>query len=189
VSRSALNRLAPCALALGLAALAVAGFAEPEPARPAGKNRAEDWIAYSNRHGQSGPSLSVLLEGDEKPTTYPAAAAAPIIAYLPDRTLAAMPFLGIDMDRLNCVLLRFDPEVKGKVRKAELALQLYPGEHPTPSVPFTLGFYELKEAWDEAKVSWATQPGFVERPALTVEVDPKAKEVRLDVTKLVQSRG
>jgi RNA polymerase sigma factor (sigma-70 family) len=161
-------------------------FGEPEPAKPAGQNKAEDWIAYHNRHGQSGPSLSVLLEGDEKPTAYPATAAAPIIAYLPDRRLAAMPYLGIDMDRLTCVLLRFDPQVKGKVRKAELVLQLFGGEHPTPSVPFTLGFYELKEAWDEAKVSWATQPASAERPAQTVEVDPKAKEVRLDVTKLVQ---
>jgi hypothetical protein len=35
-------------------------------------------------------------------------------------------------------------------------------------------------------VTWEKQPSFVEKAAVTVPIDPKAKEVRVDITGLVQ---
>src|SRR5262249_53495194 len=111
---------------------------------------------------------------------------AVVIAYLADVPWGKQPVaLSIDLRDQNRALVRFEPPATDKVRKAELVLTLSEGLKMVPPRPFEMGVYETLERWDEATVTWTNQPRFAERPALTVRVDPKAKELRIDVTALV----
>jgi DNA-directed RNA polymerase specialized sigma24 family protein len=152
------------------------------------ENAARDWVALSSRESKAAPALAVHLAGaDGKPKTFRAAADAMVISYLADRQWGHLPWLALDLADHNRTLLRFDPKLDGKVAKAELVLHFAEvGEHPTPARPFDVAIHEIKEAWDEATVKWDNQPAFEDKPAATVRIDPKAKEVRLDVTRLVQ---
>jgi RNA polymerase sigma factor (sigma-70 family) len=158
--------------------------ASAAPAQAA-ENRPDDWVAYDCREMKAGPQLMVTFEGGES-KTFAAAADAVIIAYLPDRTWGrlAVP-LSIDLQDQNRSLLRFEAVDGRKVRKAELVLRLADGLKKLPPQSFEMGVYEITEAWDEGRVTWANQPRFAERPALTVRVDARDKELRIDVTKLV----
>jgi RNA polymerase sigma factor (sigma-70 family) len=159
--------------------------------RPAPAPRDPRYVAYEPREAGAGPELVVTSE-DGTQQTYSAEADAVLIAYLADRAYGSYEtWLSVDLDDTNRVLLRFDPPAGAKVRKAELVLRAAKPARgkaaiPLPARPFELGFHEVREGWDEATVTWASQPRFAERPALKVEVDPKAKELRFDVTPLVR---
>jgi RNA polymerase sigma factor (sigma-70 family) len=179
-------------LAAGHPAGTVMGFpllpAEPAAAQAA-ENHPDDWVGYECREMKGGPELAVVYEGGNS-KVYPAAADAAIIAYLPDRAWGqlAVP-LSIDLRDQNRSLLRFEPVHGSKVRKAEIVLRLAADLKKLPPQSFEMGVYEVAEAWDEGRVTWANQPRFAERPALTVRVDPKEKELRIDVTKLIRRPG
>jgi RNA polymerase sigma factor (sigma-70 family) len=165
----------------------VAPMATPSPAEPpqAGENRPRHWLGYDTREMKAGPRLAAVLEGGAT-KVYPAAADAVVIAYLADRAWGNLGVsLSIDLRDQNRALLRFEPPATDKLRKAELVLTLSEGLKMVPPQPFEMGVYEILERWDEATVTWTNQPRFAERPALTVRVDPKAKELRIDVTALV----
>jgi RNA polymerase sigma factor (sigma-70 family) len=169
---------------LGLAEPTNLGFEELayEP-----ENAARDWLAFSSRKSAAPPTLELVFEGGGKPKSFAAVADTTVISYLADKPWGHLPWLALDLADRNRMLLRFDPKLDSKVKKAELVLHFTSvGEHPTPARPFGVAVHEVKEAWNEAAVTWEKQPSFVDKPAATVPVDPKAKEVRLDVTKLVQ---
>jgi hypothetical protein len=171
-----------------------AAVEDPFPAKPkpAARNAANDWVGYHSRETSekgAGPRLVVEFE-DGTSKGCPAAADAVLVANLPDRIFGRHPELSVSLADHNWVLLRFEPPA-GKVRKAELVLTRVvrgPKEPPIPlpPQPFDLAVHEVREAWDEARVTWGTQPPFEDKPALTAPVDAKAKELRLDVTALVR---
>jgi Tetratricopeptide repeat len=183
--------------AAALAALVLVAWAAtedrpPTQADPAARNSAADWVAYHSRESKdkdSGPRLVIELE-DGTSRSHPAAADGLLIAYLPDRNFGRHPELAINLADTNRVLLRFDPPA-GKVRKAELVLTTVARGPKEPTVqlpprPFELAVHEVGRAWDEARVTWDTQPAFAEKPTVTTRVDAKAKELRLDVTEPVR---
>jgi hypothetical protein len=96
-----------------------------------------------------------------------------------------MPSLSVSLGDTVRALLRFDVPARTRVRRAELVLKAAPSQQPPPAA-FELGIHEVESAWDELKVTWKTQPTFAARPALTVRVDPRTKELRIDLTALVQ---
>ena len=154
-----------------------------EPENPAA------WVSFSSRKGTKTPTLVVVFEGGKKePNEFPATADVTLISYLADKPWGHMKWLALDLADRNRMLLRFEPKLEGKVVKAELALQIDTGigEHPTPARPFEIAIHEVKEAWDEETVTWDKQPSFVEKAALTLPIDPKDKEIRVDITGLVQ---
>ena len=79
--------------------------------------------------------------------------------------------------------------VHGPVRKAEIVLTVdTPGARRTRRrrcrrQPFEIGAYEVRDAWDEQRVSWNTRPTAEEEPSSTVRTRPDEAEVRFDVTK------
>jgi RNA polymerase sigma factor (sigma-70 family) len=153
------------------------------------ENSAADWLSFSSRKGASIPTLEVVFEGSKGETkNFSAVADVMVISYLADKPWGYMKWLALDLADRNRTLLRFEPKLDGKVAKAELVLQFDPtvGEHPTPARPFEIAFHEIKEEWDEMAVTWDQQPSFVDKAALTVQIDPKAKEVRVDITALVK---
>jgi RNA polymerase sigma factor (sigma-70 family) len=156
------------------------------------KNAPEDWVSFSSHEGDDAPTLEVVFADGGKPRSFPAVADAMVISYLTDRTWGRLPWMALDLRDCNRVLLRFDPKLDSKVKKAVLVLRfvkLPPEERRPdhwPARPFDVALHEVKEAWDEARVTWDSQPEFDKKSAATAEVDPKAKEVRVDVTKLVQ---
>jgi RNA polymerase sigma factor (sigma-70 family) len=154
-----------------------------EPENPAA------WVSFSSRKGTKTPTLAVVFEGGKsEPKEYPADADVTVISYLADKPWGHMKWLALDLADRNRMLLRFEPKLEGKVMKAELVLHFDAGigEHPTPARPFEISIHEVKEAWEEDTVTWEKQPSFVEKAAVTVPIDPKAKEVRVDITGLVQ---
>lgn len=153
------------------------------------KNSAADWLSFSSRKGVSAPTLEVVFEGSKgEPKSFSAVADVMVISYLADKRWGHMKWLALDLADRNRMMLRFEPKLDGKVAKAELVLQFDPtvGEHPTPARPFEIAFHEIKEEWDEMTVTWDQQPSFEDKAALTVPIDPKAKEVRVDITALVK---
>jgi RNA polymerase sigma factor (sigma-70 family) len=154
-----------------------------EPENPAA------WVSYSSRKGTKTPTLAIVFEGKKsEPKEYPADADVTVISYLADKPWGHMKWLALDLADRNRMLLHFEPKLEGKVVKAELVLHFDAGigEHPTPKRPFEISIHEVKEAWEEDTVTWEKQPSFVEKAAVTVPIDPKAKEVRVDITGLVQ---
>ena len=88
--------------------------------------------------------------------------------------------------RIEPALIRFGP-VQGRIKQAEIVLRaIPPGRDNTspapPRLPFEIGAYEVREAWDENRVSWNERPTASSSPGSTVRTRPDAAEVRLDVT-------
>jgi RNA polymerase sigma factor (sigma-70 family) len=162
--------------------------APPKPAaeaKPPAKNEAGHWVGYDTRETDAGPELVVVSE-DGTSTTYPAAADAAVIAYLADNAYGRIRVpLSVNLADTNRALVRFALPPAGTVRKAELVLRLTKDLPLVPPEPFTVGVHEVTAAWDEGTVTWANQPAFAARPAVTVRVDG-AKELRADVTALVR---
>jgi RNA polymerase sigma factor (sigma-70 family) len=193
VEKAASTNQLPDEVRFGEGHVAEAGWAKPtnldfEELDDERENAPQDWLAFSSRKGKEGPTLAVVFEGgDGKPKSFPVVADTTVISYLADRSWGHMPSLALDLADHNRLLVRFDPKLDGKVARAELVLHFTDaGEHPTPARPFDVAVHEVKEAWDEAAVTWDKHPSYTEKPSATVKVDPKEKEVRLDVTKLVQ---
>ena len=95
---------------------------------------------------------------------------------MPERRFGGLGFLAVDMCASNRVLLRFGP-VRGPVRKAEIVLRAIPAgdakaSRSLPAVPFEIGAYEVREAWEEGRVCWDNQPGAAEEPAATARTGP-----------------
>lgn len=61
--------------------------------------------------------------------------------------------------------------------------------HPYPLEPITLALHRVKESWSESTTTWNRQPSFESKPALTAQINPTAKEYRIDVTKLVRQEA
>jgi hypothetical protein len=157
--------------------------------RVSGENQPNDWIGFHSRktkaNGNPLPKLLVAYE-DGQTRSYTPAADAVVISYLGDKNWGHMPVLAIDLSDRNRVLLLFERPAQGRIRKAELTLQVCPGDHPTPALPFDLGIYEVKEDWKEFEVTWDSQPKCADYPSSKARVDPRAKELRIDVTPLVR---
>jgi RNA polymerase sigma factor (sigma-70 family) len=152
------------------------------------ENNPHDWVSFFSHEGNDGPALAVVFEGgDGKPQSFPVLADATVISYLADARWGQMPWLALDLVDRNRLLLHFDPKLDRKVKKAELVLHFDDNrQHRTPPRPFDVAVHEVKEAWNEDAVTWEKHPSYVEKPSATVRLYPNGKEVRLDVTKLVQ---
>lgn len=156
---------------------------EKKPTAAQNKNAPEAWLQIDSREGTSGPKLLLYGEGSE-PQAFSPVADATIISYLADKPWGRLQILAVDMRDANRTLLRFDLPSAGKFRKAELVVMHRLSSLPLTD-PFELGLHEIKEAWTENEVTWKSQPKFDDSPVLTVSVDPKPGEIRLDVTKLL----
>jgi RNA polymerase sigma factor (sigma-70 family) len=161
----------------------------PEPAAVSSPTNPK-WVGFSSREAGNGPEL-VLQADDGSSKTYPAAADAVVLSYLPHQLLGRTPaWLSVDLDDTNRVLVRFDVPA-GKIRNAELVLHAAkpePGKTPIPlpDRPFDVSVHEITAAWDEGTVTWSNMPAFAEKPILTASIDPKAAVVRIDVSKMVR---
>jgi tetratricopeptide (TPR) repeat protein len=152
-------------------------------------NNPKAWVGFHGKTTGRGPTLTVEAEGLESAAHKPAAETV-IISYLADRNWSRLPTLSLDLADTNRVLIRFDVPAAGSVRKAELVLRVAPADnHPTPTAPYDLGVYPIDEAWKESAVTWNSQPRFAASPAVTARVDPKAEEIRIDVTALVRRQA
>jgi hypothetical protein len=155
----------------------------------AAENKPNDWIGFHSRktkaEGNPLPKLLVAYE-DGQAKSYMPTADAMVISYLADKNWGHMPVLAIDLADRNRVFLRFGLPAEGRIWKAELILQVCPGDHPTPASPFDLGIYDVKEDWKEFQVTWDSQPKFADQPTTKARVDPSAKELRVDLTQLVR---
>ncbi len=157
------------------------------PQAPAASNGPHDHVSYGSREsgGEGAPRL-VVEHVDGTVESLPAVADAMLIGYLPERRFGGLGFLAVDMCASNRALLRFGP-ARGAVRKAEIVLRAIPAgdakaSRSLPALPFEIGAYEVREAWEEGRVCWDNQPGTAEEPAATARTGPGAAEVRLDVT-------
>src|SRR5262245_39019542 len=107
--------------------------------RASGENKPNDWIGFHSRktkaEGNPLPKLLVTYE-DGQAKSYTPTADAVVISYLADKNWGHMPVLAIDLADRNRVFLRFGLPAEGRIRKAELILQVCPGDHPTPASPF-----------------------------------------------------
>jgi RNA polymerase sigma factor (sigma-70 family) len=147
-------------------------------------NRPIDRVCFWSRESGHGPVLRVRTEaGDGR--CYATSADALVLARAADRAWGALQLLSVSLGDANRVLLRFDALAAECLDRAELVLQLGPHGLPPPE-PFELAVYELQSAWDEATVTWASQPASGEVPLATATVDPEATEVRIDVTQLAR---
>jgi RNA polymerase sigma factor (sigma-70 family) len=155
------------------------------PAAPAAQDVSPPWIGIASRETNCGPELFIQLE-DGQVWTPRASADTVLLSYLPDYGLGGHECLSVDLADTNRTLLRFFLPSGAHVRKAELILSRSQSRHPFPSKPVTLAFHEVKEGWDEGKATWHCQPAFDRRPALTAQIDARAKEYRIDVTPLVR---
>ena len=154
---------------------------------PAAGNGPDDYVNYGCREsgGAVAPRLVVERE-DGTRESLPAVADALLIGYLPEGQFGGLRFLAVNLCGSNRELLRFGP-VHGPVRKAEIVLRAIPpgrtnASPSLPAAPFEIGAYEVRETWDEDRVSWDTRPMAAESPSSTVRDRPDAAEVRLDVT-------
>ncbi len=150
-------------------------------------NDPNDWVCYGSREsgGVLAPRL-VVERPDGTRESLPATADTMLIGYIPRTSFGGFRWLAVSLCRSNCILIRFGP-VPGPVRKAEIVLRSIPagrdgGSPSPPRAPFEIGAYEVREPWDERRVSWDNQPTAAEEPAAAVSARPGAAEVRIDVT-------
>jgi RNA polymerase sigma factor (sigma-70 family) len=167
------------------AAIAKAHFDATAPAQPPQSPPGKPWIGFASRETNAGPELSILYK-DGTRQTYEAAADTVLLSYLPDQPLGAHESLSVDLADSNRVLLQFDWPRSARIEKAELILSRSQNRHPYPHQPMLLAFHTVTEAWSESTTTWNRQPAFERKPALTAQIDPSAKEYRIDVTALVQ---
>ena len=154
---------------------------------PAVVNGPNDYVNYGSREagGLVAPRLVVERADGTRESISPVADAL-LIGYIPDGTFGGLRFLSVNLCGSNRLLLRFGP-VHGPVRRAEIVLRTIRPGHPTaspalPKVPFEIGAYEVREAWDEDRVSWNTRPTTAAERSSTVRARPDTAEVRIDVT-------
>jgi hypothetical protein len=145
--------------------------------------------------GRGGPILAIVFaDGDGKAKEFRPVADSTLISYLGGQPWGSMHWLALDLADRNRVLMRFDPKLDGKVKKAELIIPISPDQlrnpsHPAPQRPFDVAIHEVTAAWDEAAATWDNQPAFAAKPAATVTFNPRTRQVRVDVTKLVERLG
>jgi RNA polymerase sigma factor (sigma-70 family) len=162
------------------------GF-EDAPARRDDRAHAKDWVQFPSRETGGGPSLQVSREGGASECHGPSADAV-VLADLPHTVWGQSPTLALSLGDTARVLLRFDVPDGAPVRRAELVLPLGLSKRP-PNAPFELGVHETLAPWDEAEVTWDAQPAWDETPAASALVDPRAREARIDVTRLLSRAG
>ncbi len=150
-------------------------------------NGPNDYVNYGSREagGALAPRLVIERE-DGSRESLPAVEDALLIGYIPEECFGRLRFLAVNLCGSNRALVRFD-SVQGPIKKAEIVLRaIPPGRENTspspPRAPFEIGAYEVREAWDENRVSWDTRPTAASSPSTTVRTRPDAAEVRLDVT-------
>jgi RNA polymerase sigma factor (sigma-70 family) len=154
---------------------------------PRAGNRPTDRVCFWSRESGRGPVLSVTPVGGDV-ECYPAAADALVLARAADRAWGNLELFSVTLGDTNRALLRFDLPAAGAFDRAELVLQLAPHGLP-PMESFELGLYEVQADWDEAAVTWASQPACADLPLATATVDPRAPEVRIDVTRMVRRQS
>ncbi len=149
--------------------------------------RATPRLYYGSREsgGVLAPRL-VVERPDGTRESLLATADAMLIGYIPRGSYGGFRWLALSLCRSNFALIRFGP-VNGPVRKAEIVLRSIPpgrdGASPIPPpAPFEIGAYEVREPWDERRVSWDDRPTAAEEPAGSARRAPGAAEVRIDVT-------
>ncbi|MEQ1830062.1 MAG: DNRLRE domain-containing protein [Pirellula sp.] len=152
------------------------------------KNAPMDWVSYASRETAFGPVLQVEFD-DNTTKSIPAAADSVLIGYLSKNKYGRLPMLSLNLCDSNRFILRFD-SIQGDVRNAELVLT---ATVPTkgmniqsPPQVFDIELFEVKEAWNESNITWENQPAHHENPVYLGQVDPNAKELRIDATKLVK---
>jgi tetratricopeptide (TPR) repeat protein len=152
-------------------------------AQPAVENYPYHRVLFGSRESEAGPRLVVTADDGSMKTLSPTADA--VIAPGSPRTPAGdIGVMIVGLGDAYRGLLRFDSHAGG-VKSAELILKLRRSPYP-PNKPFELGVYELRKAWDEKRVVWAGAPAATDTPGATAAVEPKADEVRIDVTALVR---
>ena len=156
-----------------------------QPSAAAAKDLSSPWVGIASRETNSGPELLILSQDSHLSRAH-ASADTVLLSYLASQPLGAHEVLSVDLADRNRMLLRFDLPRDIRVQKAELLLSRSQNPHPLPSKPITLALHEVKESWEEAKATWDRQPAFGLRPVLTAQIDPQAKEYRIDVTPLVR---
>ena len=168
-----------------LALLSIAQEAAGQDA--AAGNGPNDYVNYGSREAGGALAPRLVIERDDgSRENLPAAADALLIGYIPEGCFGGLRFLAVNLCGSNRSLIRFGP-VDGPIKKAEIVLRaIPPGRDNTspapPGLPFEIGAYEVREAWDENRVSWDARPTASSSPGSTTRTRPDAAEVRLDVT-------
>jgi len=145
------------------------------------------WVYFEGRGSSAGKPPRLVLTTSKRTRTVKASADAPVISYLADRILGRSTQLPVGTNDQNRSLIRFElPKTLRKVRRGELVLDMKLSKMP-PKHPFEINVHQLMGAWQEASVNWNRQPQFRDPPALSVSLLPKAGEVRLDVTEVVNA--
>ncbi|MHC4814410.1 MAG: DNRLRE domain-containing protein [Planctomycetota bacterium] len=145
------------------------------------------WVYFESRESTAGKPPRLVLRTSKRTSTVKASADATVISYLPARVLGKSPRLAVGTNDRNRSLVRFElPKTLRKVRRAELVLDLKLSKLP-PKQPFEIEVHQLMGAWQEASVNWNRQPRFQDQPAIAVSLLPKAGEVALDVTGVVNA--
>lgn len=180
MSRNLALAAIPCWLLLAAAPSAAAQAA-------AQANAPNDYVNYGSRElgGVLAPRLAVEYN-DGTRANLTATADAILIGYLPGGAYGGLSFLAVNLCGSNRSLVQF-PSVTKPIHKAEIVLRLIPPGHngaspAPPPLPFEIGAYAVRAAWDERQVSWDSRPEEAEEAAATVRTRPDAAEVRLDVT-------
>lgn len=167
-----------------LCMLLVAGvlIAQPQPLTPA--NHGGLYVEFHHRESSSPPRL-VLIDNTGAARDVDPRADSTICSVQPDVPRFDIRELRVGLGDIYRTLLRFDDELGQDIERAELILQISPGEN-APVEPFEFGLFELTEAWPEMSVTWARQPAARESPVQTFRVAPGEKEVRVEVTASVR---
>jgi RNA polymerase sigma factor (sigma-70 family) len=161
-------------------------FEDPTPTPPAPESPAA-WVGFHSRESGHAPVLVVTRE-DGTVERYPAVADAVVLSYSPDQECGRLGELALSLNDTNRTLVRFDAPAAGKVRQATLVLRSRPSAY-LPRRPFAVGVHALRGAWAEDDVTWNNQPAYAPDAAATATLDPLAREVRIDVTRLVRGPG
>ncbi len=160
-------------------------FFEDLKKKPAPRVGQPGWIYFPSRESKEGkPPRLVLTPAAGRARTLTASRDVILIKYLATRAFGRHPQLAVGNKDQNRCLLAFDlPKSMRKkaLKKAELVLDLKLSKRP-PTAPFTIAVHVVEGAWDEKTTSWKRHPAYCEEPLLSVEMEPKAIEVRWDVT-------
>ena len=151
-------------------------------------NGPNDYVNYGCREsgGAVAPRLFIERE-DGTRESLPAVADALLIGYLPEGQFGGLRFLAVNL----CGSNRATAPLRTGARTGPKGRDRAQGDTPRPheriavpacSAPFEIGAYEVRETWDEDRVSWDTRPRRRTSPSSTVRTRPDAAEVRLDVT-------
>lgn len=159
-----------------------------ETAVSQGRNSPKDWVYFVSRDNSAGRPPELVLTLAQGEWSLPAVADSLLISYLADRAWGSHRQLSISMNDSNRVLLGFDLSSawQATVQKAELVLDTRLSQAP-PKDPFDIGVYRVTEVWYESSANWQNQPAFDATPVTTLQVEPRAGIVQIDVTELVHA--